>query len=120
MIQTSCHCGAVKLQIDDELPKTLTLCNCSVCHRYGSLMAYFSPSKVQIFAEPDALQKYEWGDKGLAFIRCATCGCYSHWVANDPNLDRMGVNARLFENTDLGQIKVRRFDGKNTWKFLED
>ncbi len=83
-------------------------------------MAYFSPSKVQIFAEPDALQKYEWGDKGLAFIRCATCGCYSHWVANDPNLDRMGVNARLFENTDLGQIKVRRFDGKNTWKFLED
>ena len=41
------------------------------------------------------------------------------WVAKDPNLDRMGVNARLFENVDLDQIKIRRFDGKDTWKFLE-
>lgn len=82
-------------------------------------MAYFSPSKVQIIAETHALQEYEWGDKGLAFVRCATCGCFSNWVAKDQNLDRMGVNARLFENIDLEQIKVRRFDGKDTWKFLE-
>lgn len=119
MIQASCHCGALKLQIDSELPEKLTSCNCSICRRYGALMAYFLPDQIKVLAEPGAVQKYSW-DKGLAFVRCANCGCYSHWESLDPNFkDRMGVNARLFENVDLSQIRIRRFDGANTWTFLD-
>ena len=69
MIKTSCHCGAVKLQIDDELPEKLTSCNCSVCRRLGSLMAYYPPSKVKMLYDPAATHRYSWGDKGLASFR---------------------------------------------------
>ena len=121
MIESSCHCGAVKLQIDAELPATLTSCNCSTCRRYGGLLAYYSPKKVQILADPNSLQEYSWGDKNLAFVRCGKCGCFSHWRGLDENstLDRMGVNARLFTNVEIDKIPVRRFDGANTWKFLD-
>lgn len=121
IIESSCHCGALQLKIEAEAPTTLTSCNCSICRRYGSLMAYFSPKQVTVAAEKGATARYVWGDKMLAFVRCASCGCFSHWEALDPNstLDRMGVNARLFTNHDISAIPVRRFDGADTWKFLD-
>ena len=119
-IESSCHCGALKLQIDAEVPTSLTACNCSVCRRYGSLHAYYHPSKVTVIAESNATQEYSWGDKGLAFVRCGNCGCYSYWRSLDPNnTDRMGVNARLFTNVEIDKIRVRQFDGADTWKFLD-
>lgn len=83
-------------------------------------MAYYSPSKVQIIAAPGATHEYIWGDKQLALVRCATCGCFSHWRGLLPPKpdEKMGVNARLF-NKDIAQIPIRRFDGAETWKFLD-
>lgn len=119
MITGSCHCGNVKLEINAGIPEKLTSCNCSICHRNGSLMAYFPPDQIKILAEPGATQRYSW-DKGLAFVRCANCGIYTHWESLDPNFkDRMGVNARLFDNIDISQIRIRRFDGKDKWEFLD-
>lgn len=120
IIESSCHCGALKLEIDSEVPASLTSCNCSVCHRYGSIHAYFHPSQVKIISDSGATQEYSWGDKGLAFVRCANCGCYSYWRSLDPkHTERMGVNARLFTNIDIGKIRIRRFDGAVSWKFID-
>jgi hypothetical protein len=120
MITSSCHCGAVKLEIDGELPETLTSCNCSICKRYGNLMAYYPPEAIKVIAAPGALAAYSWGDKTIAFQRCATCGCMSHWVSLDPNqTEFIGVNARLFDNVDISGLRIRHFDGAETWKFLE-
>ena len=121
MIESSCHCGAVQLRIEAEAPSKLTSCNCSICSKYASLLAYFPSIQVTVIASEDATHRYVWGDKQLAFVRCATCGCFSHWVGLDPNspTDRMGVNARLFKNLDISSIRVRRFDGADTWEFLD-
>ena len=120
MITSSCHCGAVKLEIDGALPEWLLSCNCSICKRYGNVMAYYSPRQVKVTAAPEALDRYIWGDKKLAFVRCANCGCTSHWEGLDPNgPDRMGVNTRLFDNVDVSGLRIRHFDGAATWKFLD-
>ena|SRR6185437_1264402 len=120
MIRSSCHCAAVRLEIEGELPPTLTSCNCSICRRYGSLWAYYHPSVVKVIAEPGATHSYSWGDKRLAFVRCATCGCMTHWQSLDPKRqDRMGVNANMFEDVDLGSIRIRHLDGADTWKYLD-
>jgi hypothetical protein len=121
MIESACHCGALKLEIEAKTPETLTSCNCSICRRYGSLMAYFSATQVKVMAAEGSTERYVWGDKMLAFIRCANCGCYSHWVNLDENSssDRMGVNARLFTNLDISSLRIRRFDGADTWQFLD-
>jgi hypothetical protein len=120
MIESSCHCGAVKLQIDAEIPTALTSCNCSTCRRYGSLMVYYHPTKVKILTASEAFHEYSWGDKNLAFVRCSKCGCFSHWKSLDPNkTDRMGLNARLFTNVEIDKIRVRHFDGANSWKYID-
>lgn len=120
-IESACHCGGVKLIIADEQPATLTSCNCSICRRHGGLFAYYSSAKVTVVAEPGATHEYVWGDKMLAFVRCSQCGCLTHWRGLDPKSgsDKMGVNARLFTNVDIDKIRVRRFDGAHTWKFLD-
>lgn len=120
IIKSSCHCGALRLEISGEVPSSLTSCNCSFCRRAGGLMAYYSPTQVKVLAEPGSIHEYIWGDKSLAQVRCSKCGSLSHWRSLDPNqTDRMGVNARLFEDIDFSQIKIRRFDGADTWKFLD-
>lgn len=120
MIQSSCHCGKLKLEIEAELPEKLTSCNCSVCHRYGSLWAYYHPDKVKVVAQESDLDSYSWGDKSLAFVRCKNCGVLSHWKSLDPSqTERMGVNTRLFENVDLSEIQIRRFDGADSWTYLD-
>ena len=35
------------------------------------------------------------------------------------NAGRMGVNARLFDNVDIAGLRIRYFDGADTWKFLD-
>lgn len=119
-IESSCHCGALRLRIDAEPPRALTSCNCSICRRYGMLMAYFPPGNVEVIAEPGVLQEYSWGDKLLAFVRCGHCGCVSHWRSLDSDQkDRMGVNARLFTNIEIEKIRIRHFDGAKSWTYLD-
>lgn len=130
MIEASCHCGAVRMEID-QAPETVTDCNCSICRRLGALWAYYRPDQVKIAAADDAMGAYAWGDRQLAFHHCMTCGCTTHWAGIDPSgathpagIDpksgRMGVNARLLSPSDLATAKVRKFDGADTWKVLED
>ncbi len=83
-------------------------------------MAYYHPSVVRVIAEPGATHQYVWGDRTIASIRCGTCGCVTHWESLEPDgRDRMGVNARLFEDVDVGKVRIRRFDGADTWSFID-
>jgi hypothetical protein len=38
----------------------------------------------------------------------------------DKSIDRMGVNARLMDRTVLGAAKVRKLDGADTGKYLDE
>ncbi len=118
-IETSCHCGAIRLVIDSA-PETVTDCNCSVCRRYGTLWAYYSPKQVR-FAPPDPpTDIYLWGDRSIEFHRCRHCGCVTHWAAVDKNRDWMGVNARLMDPEILARARIRRLDGADTFGYLDE
>ena len=121
MIKSACHCGKVALEIDAPPPDSLLSCNCSICRRYGSLLAYYPESKVSIHTKEEDTIRYVWGDEMIAFVACRTCGCFSHWIGMGPESerDRMGVNARLFETLDIEELPIKRFDGAETWTFLD-
>lgn len=120
MLKGSCHCGAVKIEIDAEQPETATSCNCSICRKTGNIMIYFSPKLVRVIRSGEGTGAYIWGDKSLAFHHCKTCGVNTHWEGLDPNgPDRMGISARIIENLDWDKLRVRRFDGADTWQFLD-
>jgi len=117
MIEATCHCGAVRLEIETP-PQAVTDCNCSICRRYGVLWAYYAPKQVRVVT--GATDTYMWDDKSIAFHRCRHCGCVSHWSAVDQSVDRMGVNARLMPPEFLAQARVRRLDGAVSEKYLDE
>lgn len=118
-LKGSCHCGAVAIEVPAR-PRRLTSCNCSICRRTGGLWAYYQAPKVKITKKRGATLAYVWGDKMLALHTCNTCGCTTHWEATKkPRVSRMGVNMRLFDPADIAGVRVRRFDGADTWKFLD-
>jgi hypothetical protein len=107
MVEASCHCGAVRLQIDSPPPAEVNDCRCSICRRYGTLWAYYSPERVRVLPSEPPTDVYVWGDRTLETHRCRGCGCVSHWVAMDPGVDVMGVNARLMDPEVLAAARVR-------------
>jgi hypothetical protein len=119
MLTARCHCGAVQITVSHK-PRQLTSCNCSICHRYGTLWAYYRAGSVRLKCRPGALEHYSWGKEWLRFARCRTCGCVTHWSPNGARKDsRMGINARNFEPEAIAAVRIRRLDGASSWKYLD-
>ena len=120
MLKASCHCGAVTIEVTRK-PRSVTRCTCSLCRRYGARWAYCSKNTAKVSCEPDAIAAYRWKNESLEFFHCNRCGCLTHYesVNKDDNY-RVAVNARMMEPSDIADVRVRTFDGANTWKYLDD
>ena len=119
MIHASCHCGAVVVEAD-TLPAIVTSCNCSICRRLGALWAYYTRARARVLADRSAVAPYVWGDRGIEFYRCSSCGCTTHYESVDKQPEsRLAINARCFAPEDLAPLLVRRFDGAGSWKYLD-
>ena len=118
MVTSSCHCGAVRLEVP-EAPTVLTSCNCSICRRQGGLWAYYEPKQVKIIAEPGATLAYVWGDRMLELHTCRTCGCTTHWESVEKEgAQKMGINARMMDPKVITGLRVKHLDGADTWQVL--
>ena len=121
IVEGSCHCGKVRFEIEALKPE-LTSCNCSICHRLGTLWAYYDASQVRFTAgEADTVAYVREGDGmgDLAFHHCPTCGVTTHWSSRVASSTRMGINARLLDRAPLDGVRVKRLDGADTWTVLE-
>jgi hypothetical protein len=118
-LTASCHCGAVTIELA-EAPDSLTECNCSVCYRYGALWAYGTRQTITVKAHADKLRYYCWGDKCIEFYHCQRCGCLTHYESVEKSRDsRVAVNARMLPPDHIQALKIRRFDGADSWQFLD-
>jgi len=85
-----------------------------------ALWAHGPEGVIKIIQGKDATLAYVWGDKGLAFHSCKTCGCTTHWQGLEPESPRnMAVNAALSDPQDIAELPLRHFDGADTWQFLD-
>jgi hypothetical protein len=114
MIRAACHCEAVKFEIS-EPPEWVLDCNCTLCRRYGVLWSYYHPpagqAKLLMQPDPAASETYSWGDRGIAFRRCKTCGCMTHMQTTDIDPPMIfGVNARMMSGLDPATVRIRRKD----------
>lgn len=115
----SCHFGSVRLTLPTP-PETAPNCNCSLCRRTGGIWDYYELGSVFLQGHPENTESYIRGDRTLKNVRCKTCGIVTHWGPLEPALGaRHGVNLRNFEPELLESVVVRRFDGADTWKFLD-
>ena len=103
MVEGSCHCGAVRVEVAKPAEEVKE-CNCSICRRTGAILAYYSPDHVRVSGPTDV---YMWGDRSIEFHRCKVCGNVTHWAPVDPTYRRMGVNARLLDPALRAAARVR-------------
>jgi hypothetical protein len=118
MIEATCHCGAARIAAP-AAPDSVTECNCSICRRLGARWAYYTPAEVTL-PNPGSTQPYVWGDRMLAFHRCRACGVATHWQSLDAAQPRLAINARLIDGLDWAKLRIRQFDGADTWRYLDE
>lgn len=120
MLEGKCHCGAAGFRIA-ETPEKLVDCNCSICRKLGVLWAHMPVETVEILGEAGATSAYAHGARNLAFHTCRTCGCTTHWSSlKSDAASVVAVNCQLIAPAEIAEIQIRRFDGAESWTFLDE
>ena len=110
-IVASCHCGRATITLPRK-PEQVTQCNCSLCSKTGFRGVYFSSDELEIAGEFDSYVRSDLKQAYLANHRCKTCGILTHWTPlSDPPHERVGVNARLLDPSQLEGVPVQEVDG---------
>lgn len=101
----SCHCGAVRFEIDSEFSE-LTTCDCSICRRKNALMVKVHESRFRLLAGTEQLRSYQFHTRTAVHHFCGVCGIYPfHRKRVTP--DHYGVNVHCLEGFDRAGIPVR-------------
>lgn len=117
-LKGSCHCGNVAYQ-SSETPTEAIECNCSMCRRRGSILAFISPDKFTLETPRKALSTYTWNRHAIKHHFCKVCGCAPFAEGVGPNGPMVALNLRCAE-IDLAEVKVTPFDGANKLPLVED
>ena len=74
----SCHCGALRYEVDLDLAGKATQCNCSICRKTMWTGAQVKPDALRVLSGEEEAGKYVWGGKVSTRFFCKTCGvhCY--------------------------------------------
>jgi hypothetical protein len=119
MLHASCHCGAIKITVPSS-PEHLIDCNCSICRRIGALWALYESKLVGVTGRPEDMTAYVWGQRSIRTMHCRSCGCVTHWEPiSSESGKRSGVNMRNFDPDVVASIRIRKFDGADTWEYLD-
>jgi len=108
----SCHCGHVGFEVEGTLDGAMA-CNCSICQRKGSLLAFMPYSKLKWIAGENAMSSYTFNKHVIKHRFCPTCGIHPYGEGKDRSGNEIAaVNIRCIEGLDLLKIEVQEFDGR--------
>ncbi|GGL54275.1 GFA family protein [Wenxinia marina] len=112
MIEGRCLCGAAGWRLDGD-PEGTTICNCSICRRYGAIWAYgHLGQELTPWGETAA---FATGEKSCDFHHCAVCGCVTHYLARwsyEDGRTKCAVNLRMADDPQaIRDLKIFHFEG---------
>lgn len=111
MLNGSCHCGAVRFEIDWTIEE-VTTCDCSLCKMRNAVMAKIPESRLRLIEGETAIALYEWNTRRAKHHFCGRCGIYVfHRKRAAP--DHFGVNAFCLEGFDPASVPIRATEGEN-------
>ncbi len=108
----SCHCGRIAFTVEGDVTQAID-CNCSMCRRRGSLLAFFPRDAFALTSKEGDYATYRFNTGRIAHHFCGTCGVAPFSEATDPKSGQpmVAVNLRCLTGVDLASLQVRHFDG---------
>lgn len=108
-----CHCGAVRYEVKMELDKVVS-CNCSICSRTGTLLAFVPAEQFTLLSGEDALTDYQFNKKHIHHLFCRRCGIRSFcWGLGPGGREMRAINVRCLDGVDADALPVTRIDGRS-------
>jgi len=107
----SCHCGAVRYEVEAPERIEASECNCSICAKSGYLHLIVPHSKFKLLEGSDNLSVYTFNTGIARHSFCKTCGIKSFYIPRS-NPDGYSVNVRCLDPQPLA-LTITPFDGRN-------
>lgn len=107
----SCHCGAVRFEI--EAPDVLEAerCNCSICTKSGYLHLILPLARFRLVSGEDAITTYTFNTGVAKHTFCRVCGVKPFYTPRS-NPDGIDINVNCLD-TPPAELTIVEFDGRN-------
>src|SRR4051812_19733457 len=111
----SCHCGAVRYEVELDLSEAVTQCNCSICTKINPLGRIVKPEAFELLAGEESLSAYEWGGKVSRRYFCKHCGvhCFARGHLAEIGGDFVAICFNTVDGIEFRDLKVVYWDGRN-------
>lgn len=107
----SCHCGKVQFEADMVIESGLS-CNCSICHKRGSILAFTPAKNFKLIAGEELLTHYKFNKKVIDHQFCSVCGILPFAMGKQGDELFAAINIRCLEDVDLSKLDIKHFDGR--------
>jgi len=109
--QGSCHCGAVKFEIEAPSEIEVEDCNCSICSKAGYLHLILPLKQFKLLSGHADLTRYQFGSGIAKHTFCKHCGIKPFYTPRS-NPDGIDINVRCLD-TAPEKMTIVKFDGQN-------
>ncbi len=107
----SCHCGAVRFEIEAPPVLEVERCNCSICAKSGYLHLILPLSKFRLIEGDASLTTYTFNSGVARHTFCKVCGIKPFYTPRS-NPDGVDVNVNCLD-TEPEEVRVVDFDGRH-------
>jgi hypothetical protein len=114
----SCHCGAVRFEIEAPDEITAQDCNCSICSKAGFLHLIVPKSKFRLLQGAGSLTTYTFNTGVAQHTFCKVCGIKPFYTPRS-NPDGIDINVRCLDVAPK-RVTIEPFDGRHWEQHAED
>lgn len=109
--QGSCHCQAIRFEVEAPANIEADYCNCSICSKSGFLHLIVALSQFKLLSGEQLLSSYTFNTGLAKHTFCKVCGVKPFYTPRS-NPDGIDINVHCLD-TKPAQINITNFDGQN-------
>lgn len=109
-----CHCGKVRYKVEVDLSQPMLTCNCSICSKTGTMLAFVPVDKLTVESGEDQLTDYQFNKKVIHHLFCKSCGIRSFARGAGPDgKEAAAINVRCLDDVNLDALQTYAYDGRS-------